>query len=177
MKVSSTHAALLVAILTGCQPAVQVGTGTLATHATVRNAAGATLGVLSLESRPAGVKITGRLTSLPPGTHGIHLHQTGKCDPDAFTTAGAHLNPEGKRHGLENPAGPHAGDMPNIVANAAGEATVDLLSWPNVTVGSGAGGLFDADGSSIVVHAQADDQVTDPAGNSGARIACGVMER
>ncbi|HEU4698763.1 MAG TPA: superoxide dismutase family protein [Gemmatimonadales bacterium] len=145
--------------------------------ATMRSSTGASLGVLRLEPVAAGVRIAGTLTGLTPGEHGIHLHAVGRCEPPAFTSAGGHFNPTDKQHGLHNPAGPHAGDLPVIRANDAGVATVDLTT-PRVTLDSAATtGLFDADGTALVVHAGPDDQQSDPAGNSGARVACGVVER
>jgi Cu-Zn family superoxide dismutase len=114
--------------------------------------------------------------ALPPGTHAIHFHEVGRCDggSTAFSTAGAHYNPAGREHGLANPGGPHAGDAPNIVTPAAGFGKVEF-STDRVRLAPGALTLFDSDGSSIVVHANPDDQVSQPAGNSGARIACGVL--
>jgi Cu-Zn family superoxide dismutase len=143
----------------------------------MRSASGASLGTLALSPSSAGVRITGNLTGLPPGVHGIHLHQVGRCDAPDFSSAGAHLNPAAARHGLENPEGPHAGDLPNVIVDDAGRAVIDLTS-PRVTLDNAAPrGVFDADGTAIVVHAAADDQRTDPSGNSGARIACGILER
>jgi len=169
----------LAAALVACHSKMSGGVGNGAVgHATIRSASGATLGELALSSSENVIHIKGHLTSLSPGAHGIHIHETGKCDAPGFATAGAHLNPGSTKHGLNNPAGPHAGDMPNIMANAAGEADVDLITRTAISLTPGtSGGLFDADGSAIVVHAQEDDQVTDPSGNSGARIACGVVER
>lgn len=160
-----------------CRPQVQAGSAPSAGRATVRNSSGATVGVLLLENTASGVRIRGALISLPPGSHGIHVHTVGKCDPAEFSTAGGHLNPSAAHHGLENPAGPHAGDLPNITTAPSGEAVVDLTT-PRVSLtATGTGALFDADGSAIVIHAAADDQRTDPGGNSGARIACAVIER
>jgi Cu-Zn family superoxide dismutase len=115
--------------------------------------------------------------TLPAGTHGIHFHEAGKCDGSTstpFSTAGAHYNPMGKEHGLQNPNGPHAGDNPNLVIPANGVGKV-AFSTDRVSLTPGTASLFDADGSSLVIHAAADDQVTNPSGNSGARIACGVV--
>ena len=146
-------------------------------EARVANASGAPLGVLQFIPTSAGVRITGELKSLPAGTHGIHIHAVGKCDAPAFTTAGAHFNPANTKHGLKNAAGPHAGDMENITAASDGEADVDLTTT-RITLDAATGtGIFDADGGAIVVHATTDDQTTDPSGNSGARIACGVIGR
>lgn len=160
-----------------CKPAVQTGSPMPGARAVVRNSAGANLGTLIFAPSPTGIHITGALSGLPPGVHGIHLHAVGTCTAPEFTSAGGHVNPMSAHHGLENPAGPHAGDLPNIVVASDGTVRVDLTD-PRVTLDTNpAGGLFDADGSAIVVHAGPDDQKTDPAGNSGARIACGVIER
>jgi len=170
--------ALGTCVLASCRPQTQVGSpANPAGQATIRNAVGASLGDLSLTSTATGVRIQGTLTGLPPGTHGIHLHAVGRCDTGDFVTAGSHLNPSARKHGLENPEGPHAGDLPNITASSSGTAAVDLTD-PRVTLDANASrGLFDSDGTAIVVHATTDDQKTDPSGNSGARIACGVIDR
>jgi Cu-Zn family superoxide dismutase len=145
--------------------------------AEMRSASGVRHGTLTLEPTAAGVRISGALTGVPGGTHGIHFHQVGRCDTPDFATAGPHLNPTGAQHGLENPRGPHAGDLPNVWANAAGQMVVDIAT-PRVTLGSDRPtGLFDADDTALVIHANADDQRADPAGNSGERIACGVITR
>ena len=179
MSTRCRTAALLVALAaTGCQ---QIGRTSMpaggAGTAVMRSAAGASHGTLRLERTAAGVRVAGRLTGLPPGAHGIHFHQVGRCDRPDFTTAGAHLNPTGALHGLDNPLGPHAGDLPNLTVNAAGETAVDVTT-PRVTLDATAPrGLFAGDGAALVIHANADDQRSDPSGNSGARIACGVVER
>jgi Cu-Zn family superoxide dismutase len=114
--------------------------------------------------------------ALPAGTHGIHFHEVARCDggATAFSTAGAHYNPLGRQHGLDNPAGPHAGDAPNIVIPASGVGAASF-GTDRVSLTPGTISLFDADGSALVIHANADDQRTQPSGNSGARIACGVV--
>jgi Cu-Zn family superoxide dismutase len=146
-------------------------------QATVANASGANLGVLNFTPTSSGVHITGELKSLTAGQHGIHIHTVGKCEAPGFTTAGAHFNPASAKHGLQNSAGPHAGDMENITVGADGEVDVDLTT-PRITLDAAANtGVFDADGAAIVVHAAADDQKTDPSGNSGARIACGIIRK
>jgi len=143
----------------------------------VRSPAGASYGTLRLESTGGGTRLRGALAGLPPGVHGIHFHQVGRCDPPDFASAGPHFNPTNALHGLQNPLGPHAGDLPNITVNAAGEAAVDLVTTRVTSDPSSPRGLVGGDGTALVIHADPDDQFTDPAGNSGARIACGVVTR
>ena len=138
----------------------------------MRDAAGRELGTLTLAPHMGGLMLTGRVQGLPPGTHGIHLHAAGRCEPP-FESAGAHWNPTDRRHGTQNPAGPHLGDMPNVVVASDGSATVNVMTAGGTLGGDDA--LMDGDGASVVIHAGADDYRTDPSGNSGARIACGVV--
>ncbi len=142
--------------------------------AAVRNAAGHVLGAITLQQTADGVALRGQLRGLPPGPHGLHFHERGSCTPPDFASAGAHYNPHGRKHGLRNPEGPHAGDLPNLMVDNDGRATVDLVA-PNVTLRGGDAPLLDADGTALVVHQDEDDQVTDPSGTSGDRIACGVV--
>ena len=109
--------------------------------------------------------------AVPPGAHGAHVHTVGRCDPLGFESAGGHWNPTGAKHGANNPAGPHLGDLPNMTVGADGRGTVSF-TVPGATMD----GLLDADGATMMVHANADDLVTDPSGNSGGRIACGVFQ-
>lgn len=139
----------------------------------LRGATGASMGEATLQETPSGVLLSADLSGLPPGTHGIHLHAVGKCEPD-FAAAGPHFNPGNKAHGVRNPAGKHAGDLMNIHVPETGALRVDLL-MPDVTLSRGPSALMDADGASLVIHALADDYSTDPAGGSGPRIACGVV--
>jgi Cu-Zn family superoxide dismutase len=118
-----------------------------------------------------------QLFGLPAGTHAIHFHAVGKCDTGgtpAFSSAGGHYNPANKQHGLSNPAGPHAGDAPNFTVDASGTSHVQFVT-DRVTITAGAATLMDSDGSALVVHSGADDQVSQPSGNSGDRIACGAL--
>jgi len=144
-------------------------------HATVelKDTNGQSVGTAHLMQDGDAVHVTGSFRNLPPGAHGIHFHAVGTCEPD-FAAAGGHYNPEGKQHGLENPAGAHAGDLPNLMINDDGTGSYDHKTMM-VTLGSGPTTLYDADGTSIIIHAGPDDYKTDPAGNSGARIACGVV--
>lgn len=142
--------------------------------ASLRTATGTDIGTVRLEAVAGGIRVSGQLTGLTPGAHGIHFHAVGRCDAPEFTSAGPHFNPAGRKHGLANPEGPHAGDMPAIAAGPDGRATVDFVSRI-ATLDATASGLLDADGTAVVVHAANDDQRTDPSGNSGARVACGLV--
>ena len=122
-----------------------------------------------------GNLIAAQLHDLPAGTHAFHIHAVGVCQAP-FTTAGPHFNPTNRQHGIENPAGMHGGDMPNVSVPESGATQFQLLSTM-VSLDDGANGLFDDDGSALVVHATADDYKSDPAGNAGARIACGVVTK
>jgi Cu-Zn family superoxide dismutase len=170
----STLALVVAVSVIACRPASR-GSVIRSATAEMRSASGVRHGILTLERSPAGVRIDGALTGVPPGTHGIHFHQVGRCDPPGFETAGAHLNPAGMEHGLQNPRGPHAGDLPNVTANSAGQMVVDIATIRVTLDADPRAGLFDSDGTALVIHANADDQRTDPSGNSGPRIACGVV--
>ena len=140
----------------------------------IYDAGGQTVGQLTLTQQGRdSVRVTVESTRLPAGVHGTHLHTTGRCDPPGFTTAGGHLNPAARQHGLRNPRGPHLGDLPNLTVDAGG--TGRLTATVAGSLNPGQAPLFDADGTALVIHAGADDMMTDPAGNSGARIACTVI--
>jgi len=145
-------------------------------HADIVNAQGQNIGSAKIVPAKKGVKIEVNVSQLPPGRHGIHIHAVGKCDGPAFTTAGGHLNPDTKKHGKDNPEGPHAGDLLMIEVKADGTAKATLLDTM-VTLGDGPNSVFHDGGTSIVIHEKEDDYKTDPAGNSGARIACGVIQK
>ena len=135
---------------------------------------GAAYGEASLTQTPQGVLIRLDLTGLPEGAHGFHIHETGLCEPP-FDSAGGHFAPAGAAHGFHAPEGPHAGDLPNLHVPASGELTAEVFSSFVSLEPENAAALLDADGSALVIHERADDYVTDPAGASGARIACAVI--
>jgi superoxide dismutase, Cu-Zn family len=141
--------------------------------ARMRDGAGRELGTLRLVDHPGSIGVTGRLSGLPPGDRAIHIHETGRCDGPDFESAGDHWNPLGRSHGLENPAGPHLGDMPNVRVGENGIVDVNVNTAAGTLRGDGA--LMDADGAAVVLHAERDDHRTDPSGNAGDRIACGVI--
>ena len=126
--------------------------------------------------RHGGVEITLDLRGLAPGEHALHFHGTARCEGPDFTTAGSHFNPTSKRHGLQNPEGPHAGDMPNFIVTSDGTAKT-RVSNPNVSLSDGENSLYARGGTALVIHAAADDMRTEPAGNAGARIVCGVVRK
>ena len=171
--------AAAVAALCGACSSAQVKNSVSSATTILYNVSGAPIGTAQIWQDKNGlVYVDIASIALPAGTHGIHFHEVGKCDGSTttpFSTAGAHYNPMGKEHGLENPKGPHAGDNPNIVIPASGVGKV-AFSTDRVSLTPGTASLFDADGSSLVIHAAADDQVTNPSGNSGGRIACGVVK-
>ena len=157
----------------GADSAARADSARRASSATVpmRNAAGRELGTLTLSESGGGIAISGRIAGLTPGEHGIHIHMVGQCQAP-FESAGAHWNPTNRQHGSQNPQGPHLGDMPNITVGADSSANVQVTTSGGTLRGANA--LLDTDGAAVVVHARADDLRTDPSGNSGDRVACGV---
>lgn len=145
-------------------------------HADIVNGQGQRIGTAIFSPADGGVKIDVELTELSPGTHGIHIHAVGKCEGPDFKSAGGHFNPSAKEHGKDNPKGPHVGDLMNIEVDADGHAKVSL-SNSLVSLGDGPNSLFHEGGSALVIHEKADDYKTDPSGNSGGRIACGVIQK
>jgi superoxide dismutase, Cu-Zn family len=147
-----------------------------AATAVLMDLSGATLGTLTLMDMDGGIHISGELTGVPNGDHGFHIHENGSCDAEGkFESAGGHFEPGDHKHGTENPDGPHAGDLLNVTADDDGKATVDLHNM-TATIAAGDNSIKDVDGAALVLHADPDDYKTDPSGNSGDRIACGVIE-
>jgi Cu-Zn family superoxide dismutase len=138
--------------------------------ADLRTADGKAIGSATLADTPKGVLITLDLKGAPEGVHAFHVHEVGKCEPP-FKSAGAHFNPDHKKHGFVA-EGPHAGDMPNLHIPASGDLEQEVLN-PNLSLAA----MLDADGAAVILHAKADDYKSDPAGNAGDRVACGVVEK
>ncbi|MBM3927251.1 MAG: superoxide dismutase family protein [Sphingomonadales bacterium] len=162
-------------LVAGCQTmggaSTDAGSAGSAT-AMLRKADGTQVGRAVATEVNGGIRISLDVMGMPAGPHGAHVHTTGRCDGPDFTTAGGHWNPTNMQHGTMNPAGPHAGDFPNVQIGANGRGQLQMM-LPAGTMA----GMLDGDGAAFVVHAGPDDYRTDPAGNSGGRVACGVFER
>jgi Cu-Zn family superoxide dismutase len=147
-------------------------------HANIVNAQGTQIGTAKLTAAGNSVKVSVKVSQLTPGEHGIHVHTVGKCEGPAFTTAGGHFNPTSSHHGIHNTNSPHphVGDLPNLVVGKNGKASTSF-TIEGATLGDGASSLVHEGGTALVIHAKADDLMSDPSGNSGDRIACGVIEK
>lgn len=141
----------------------------------LRDSAGRTRARATITQSGDGLRLRIEATGMSPGAYGAHIHAVGRCDPPGFTTAGPHWNPTGRQHGKDNPAGMHKGDLPNLLVGADGSGSFEIDVPHGRISGRGADALLDGDGAALVLHAAPDDFRTDPSGNSGARIACGVL--
>jgi superoxide dismutase, Cu-Zn family len=179
ISMKTSMAALSCGLLLAASPALaqDAATDLTTAQATFVNLDGEEIGTVTLTETEEGVTIAGVLEGVPAGEHGFHVHETGQCDPsDNFKSAGGHFNPGGDQHGFENPEGPHAGDMRNQTADSNNQLTLNVNNDMISLSDGDEGYLLDEDGSALMVHANADDYVTDPSGNSGDRIACAVIE-
>ena len=172
--------ALLVATLAACGGQARgPGGGELespAATARLVDSTGANVGVATLSDSGGATRLSVSVTGLAPGTHGMHVHEMGTCTPPDFQSAGGHYNPDGKKHGTRNPEGPHVGDLPNLVVEADGSADT-TLEVSSGLLAEGPASVLGAQPRTLVIHADPDDEKTDPSGNSGARVVCGVIER
>lgn len=163
--------------ITVCAAVVALGAAmadaqeTAGATAEIKTLDGQSVGQAHIQETTNGLIVTAEFSGLPEGAHGFHIHAVGQCEPP-FKSAGGHFNPDGHQHGMKNPQGKHAGDLPNIHVPASGGATVEHFAQ-GLTLDD----LFGEGGTSLVVHAKADDYATDPAGDAGDRIACGVVSR
>lgn len=174
-KTMLSTALLATLTLAACTTVPSANMTNVLANATLKNSAGQSIGSAKILQSGQALLLMANVTGQSPGEHGIHLHATGKCEAPGFTSAGGHLNPTAYQHGNLNPAGPHAGDLPNILVASDGAGAIETqITGASATA---LANFFDVDGTAIVVHAGPDDYKTDPSGNSGGRIACGVLVR
>jgi Cu-Zn family superoxide dismutase len=148
----------------------------LTANASLLDSSGTRVGVATFSEGDGNTQMGVSVTGLAPGEHGMHIHENGTCTPPGFESAGAHFNPASKQHGLLNPEGPHAGDMPNLVVEPDGSADTTFTVSASL-LAEGPGSMIGSQQRAFVIHADPDDQKTDPSGNSGSRVVCGVIER
>ncbi|WP_062514166.1 superoxide dismutase family protein [Halobacillus sp. KGW1] len=161
--------ALLLILMAGC-----TGEERSPLDTSIYNAESDKIGTATLKETPEGVQVTLKVEGLEPGPHGLHVHEFPKCEPPDFQTAGNHFNPLSKDHGLMNEKGPHAGDLPNVEADASGMVDTELV-LPEATLKDDQMSLLRKEGTSLVITSEADDGMSQPSGNSGERVACGKI--
>ncbi|WP_420143213.1 superoxide dismutase family protein [Sphingobium sp.] len=175
MKIFSLFAALPVVLSASACASTTTGKSAAPTaSAKLAAADGAARGTASVTQAGDGLHVLVKAQGVTPGIHAVHIHTTGQCAAPDFASAGGHWNPTGHKHGKDNPAGMHMGDMPNMTVGSDGTGAIEYVI-PGGTISEGATPLLDTDGAAVVIHAQADDNVSDPAGNAGGRVACGVL--
>lgn len=163
--------------LTGILSAFSLSAASKTAKVNLSDAKGQSVGTATItEMKGGGVTVKGDFKNLTPGEHALHFHATAKCEGPAFTSAGGHFNPGMKKHGMQNPDGHHAGDMPNFTVGPKGTAKVTVKD-ADVSLGDGANSLYTNGGTALMIHAKADDMKTDPSGNAGDRVACGVITK
>ena len=169
---------LVIAGLGSFLAALPLAAAAQSAHADIVNAQGTKIGTAMITPTASGVRIAVKVSQLPPGEHGLHIHAVGKCEGPAFTSAGGHFNPTSAHHGINSTQEPrpHVGDLPNLVVNSSGKGSASFIAR-GATLGEGTNSLFHEGGTALVIHAKPDDLKTDPSGNSGDRIACGVIEK
>jgi Cu-Zn family superoxide dismutase len=173
-----TAVAIGLSLLAACagDGAVEPASSPPDARADIRNVGGTTVATATASAAPGGGGLRVRIEAagLAPGVYGVHVHAVGRCDPPGFDSAGPHWNPTGRQHGSQNPQGPHLGDLPNLQVGTDGAGSLEF-TIPGAGLTGDSGALLDGDGAALLVHAGPDDYRTDPSGNSGARIACGVF--
>ena len=160
--------------LGGCATRAGVERGpTSGAEAEIRDVGGRVVARSSATRSGSSIRIRVQAAGLAAGVYGMHVHSAGRCDPPAFESAGPHWNPTARAHGRDNARGQHLGDLPNLVVGSDGRGAIEF-TIPAAGLAAGAAPMLDSDGAALVIHARSDDYRTDPSGNSGARIACGV---
>jgi Cu-Zn family superoxide dismutase len=173
MKITATMAVGAVLALAACVTTT-TSAGSAGAQAEVREPGGRLVARSTVSQSGDSLRVRVAAAGLAPGAYGAHIHTTGRCDAPSFDSAGPHWNPTGRQHGRDNPAGRHLGDLPNLMVGTNGRGDMEF-TITSARLAGGAAPMLDSDGAAVVIHARADDYRTDPSGNSGARIACGVF--